>query len=461
MAVGERVLTLAEVARSTGGEVRGDPKIPVRGISVHSAGVRPGALFVALRGPRRDGHDFVPEAAARGAGAALVSRPVEVEIPLVLVPDTAQALLPLAGLWRSRFAVRAIGVTGSVGKTTTAQLIGAVLASTHPVHVSAPEWNAELGVPLTLFGLDATHRFVVVELAMRGLGQIRELCLAVRPEIGVVTNVGHAHLELLGSVENIARAKAELVEALPAHGWAVLHADDPRVRAMSRRTRAQVVFYGIERGEVRAEDIEVDPRGVRFVLRTPQGRIRTGIPLPGRHLVLNALAAAAVGWVCGVPLEAVGEALVRFRPPRMRLEVQRTARGILLVNDAYNASPESLRAAFETVRALRLGRRLVAVLGEMRELGPVREAAHREAGRWCVAEGVDLLVAVGEGGGLIAQGAREAGMPRERVVLVADAEEAARHAAERVEPGDLVLIKASRAVGLERVAEALGWSGSS
>ncbi|MDR7415910.1 MAG: UDP-N-acetylmuramoyl-tripeptide--D-alanyl-D-alanine ligase [Armatimonadota bacterium] len=460
MAGGEGLLTLAEVASATAGVVLGDPRVDICSIAVHSDAVRPGGLFVALRGPRRDGHDFVQAAAARGAAAALVSRPVEAGIPLVLVPDTIQALLPLAALWRSRFAVQAVGVTGSAGKTTTTQLIGAVLASTYPVHVSAPEWNAELGVPLTLFGLEATHRFVVVELAMRGLGQIRELCMAVRPEIGVVTNVGHAHLELLGSVENIARAKAELVEALPAHGWAVLHADDPRVRAMGRKTRAQVVFYGIEEGEVRAEDIEVEAHGVRFVLRTPHGRFRTGLPLPGRHLVLNALAAAAVGWVCGVPLEAVGEILVRFRPPRMRLEVQQTARGVLLVNDAYNASPESLRAAFETVRVLRRGRRLVAVLGEMRELGPAREAAHLEAGRWCAAEGVDLLVAVGEGGGLIARGAREAGMPQERVVLVADAEEAARYAAERVEPGDLVLVKASRAVGLERVAEALGWNGS-
>ncbi len=456
-----RVLTLAEVASATAGAVRGDPQVGIGGVAVHSATVGPGDLFVALRGRRADGHAFVSEAAARGAAAALVSRPVEVEIPQVLVPDTARALLPLAALWRSRFAARAVGVTGSVGKTTTVQMVGAVLATTDPVHVSAPEWNAEQGVPLTLFGLRETHRFVVVELAMRGLGQIEELCRAVRPEIGVVTNVGTAHLELLGSVENIARAKAELVEALPEHGWAVLHADDPRVRAMERRTRARVVFYGIERGEVRAEGIAVESHGVRFVLWTPEGRVPVRLCLPGRHLVSNALAAAAVGWICGVPLGAIADALADFRPPRMRLEVQSTARGVLVVNDAYNASPESLRAAFETVRALRSGRRLVAVLGEMRELGPMREAAHREAGQWCVREGVDLLVAVGEGGALIARGAREAGMPEDRVVWVEDAEEAARCVAERVRPTDVVLVKASRAVGLERVAEALGWSGSS
>ncbi|MCS7172273.1 MAG: UDP-N-acetylmuramoyl-tripeptide--D-alanyl-D-alanine ligase [Armatimonadetes bacterium] len=459
MAGPEKWLTLAEVAKATGGKTRGDPQTSVCGISVHSARVRQGELFVALRGPRRDGHDFVQEAAARGAAAALVSRPVEAGVPLVLVPDTVQALLPLGALWRSRFAVRAVGVTGSVGKTTTVQLIAAVLSSTFPVHVSAPEWNAELGVPLTLFGLEAAHRFVVVELGMRGEGQIRTLCEAVRPEIGVVTNVGTAHLELLGSVEAIARAKGELVEALPENGWAVLNADDPRVCAMARGARARVVFYGTGAGEVHAEDIRVETQGVRFVLCTPQGRLPARLPLPGRHLLSNALAAAAVGWVCGVPLEAVGEALSRFRPPRMRLEVRKSPRDVLLVNDAYNASPESLRAAFETVRVLRGGRRFVAVLGEMRELGPVRETAHLEAGRWCAEEGVEVLVAVGEGGALIARGALEAGMPEERVLLARDAEEAARCAAERVRSGDVVLIKASRAVGLERVAEALGWNG--
>ncbi len=322
----ERVLLLAEVASATGGAVRGDPRVGIRGIAVHSAAVGPGDLFVALRGRRADGHDFVPEAAARGAAAALVGRPVEARIPQVLVPDTARALLPLAALYRSRFRVQAIGVTGSVGKTTTVQLIGAVLSSAYPVHVSAPEWNAELGVPLTLFGLRAAHRFLVVELAMRGLGQIRALCEAVRPEIGVVTNVGSAHLERLGSVENIARAKAELVEALPEHGWAVLHADDPRVRAMGSRTRARVVFYGTERGEVRAEEVRVEAGAVRFVLCTPQGRLPARLPIPGRHLVSNALAAAAVGWVCGVPLEAVGEVLSTFQPPRFRLEVREVAR---------------------------------------------------------------------------------------------------------------------------------------
>ncbi|MDR5708403.1 MAG: UDP-N-acetylmuramoyl-tripeptide--D-alanyl-D-alanine ligase [Armatimonadota bacterium] len=459
MAGPEGWLTLAEVAAATRGETCGDPQTPVCGISVHSARVRSGDLFVALRGPRRDGHDFVQAAAAQGAAAALVCRPVEAKIPLVLVPDTTRALLPLGALWRSRFAVRAIGVTGSVGKTTTAQLIKSVLSSTFPVHASAPEWNAELGVPLTLFGLEATHRFVVVELGMRGEGQIRALCEAVRPEIGVVTNVGTAHLELLGSLEAIARAKAELVETLPEDGWAVLNADDPRVRAMGRRTRARVVFYGIEAGEVRAEDIRVEREGVRFVLCTPEGRFPASLPLPGRHFVSNALAGAAVGWVCGVPPEAVVSALRRFRPPRMRLEVWTTPGGVLLVHDAYNASPESLRAAFESVRVLREGRRLVAVLGEMRELGPVRETAHLETGRQCVEEGVTVLVAVGEGGALIARGALEAGMPEERILRVRDAQAAARCTVELVRPGDVVLVKASRAVGLERVAEALGWSG--
>jgi len=457
MAATETSLTLGEVAEATGGRLLGDPATPICGIAVHSDDVAPGALFVALRGRRADGHDFVPLARARGAAAALTGRTLDVPIPQVVVPDTAQALLPLAAAWRARFPVQAVGVTGSVGKTTTTQMIAVVLAQVGPVRVSAPEWNAELGVPLTLFGLSSSHRFLVVEMAMRGRGQIAALCAVTRPQIGVVTNVGTSHLELLGSVEEIARAKAELVEALPEHGWAILNADDPRVRVMAHRTRARGLLYGFDpAAHVRAVELRIGPEGTTFLLSTPSGCGEVHLSVPGRHLVANALAAAAAGLVCGVPLEAVCAALVAFRPVRMRMEIRLLAGGVVLVNDAYNASPESVRAAFETVRALRGGRRFVAVLGEMRELGSLHEQAHREVGRLCAEEGVDVLVTVGPAGTLIASAAREAGMSPSAILQAQDAEEAARTAQSVVRSGDVVLVKASRAVGLEHVAAALG-----
>jgi len=451
------VLTAQDVAEATGGRVlRGDPRTPLAAVCTDSRRCAPGALFVALPGPRHDGHDFVSDAAGRGASAALVSRNVEAAVTLIHVEDTRKALLPLAEAWRARFPAAGVGVTGSVGKSTTVQMTAAVLRCRYPTWASEPEWNAEVGVPLTVFGLRPEHRYVVVELAMRGLGQIARLCGVVRPQVGVVTRVGAVHTEQLGSVDHVARAKAELVAALPPDGVAVLNGDDPRVRAMAGQTTARVVLYGTgDDCAVRAEDVEVGPDGVRFRVRTAEGTCRAGLPVPSRQLVANALAALAVGLHAGVPLEEAVEALRDFRPPHMRLQLVRASGDVLVLDDSYNASPLSVEAALEVVRALRAGRRLVAVLGEMRELGPLHGPAHREVGRRCAAEGVDLLVVVGEGARELAQAAQESGLPRGRVVWVPDAGAAAREVGQRVRPGDLVLVKGSRAVGLERVVEEL------
>lgn len=449
------VLTVEEVAQATGAQgVWGDPRTPLLSVHTDSRLCRPGALFVALPGPRQDGHDFVVDAARRGAVAALVSRPVRAPLALVHVEDTRRALLPLAAAWRARFSATVVGVTGSVGKSTTVQMVAAVLRTGFSTWASRPEWNAELGVPLAVFGLRPEHRYAVVELAMRGLGQIGQLCHVVRPTVGVVTRVGAVHTEQLGSVDQVAWAKAELVQALPVEGVAVLNGDDPRVRAMAAHTRARVVLYGLGHDcTVRAEEVEVTPTGVRFRVRTEQGVARGELAIPAPALVSNALAALAVGIHAGVPLRDAVEALREFRPPPMRLEIHRTSQDVLVVNDTYNASPLSVEAALEAVRALRAGRRVVAVLGEMRELGPLHEAAHREVARRCVEEGVGFLLAVGEGARELAEAARELGLPQ--VQWVADARAAAEVVAVQVAPGDLVLVKGSRAVGLEHVVEVL------
>lgn len=457
MTGGFGVLTVEEVARATGGRlIRGDPHTPLQSVRIDSRSCGPGALFVALRGPRRDGHEFVGEAAQRGAAAALVSRPAEAALAQVHVPDTRQALLPLAAAWRARFAVTVVGVTGSVGKSTTVQMVATVLGRRFPVHASQPEWNAELGVPLTVFGLRPEHRYAVVELAMRGVGQVAELCRVVHPQVGIVTRVGAAHTEQLGSVERVAQAKAELVQALPRDGVAILNGDDPLVRGMAGRTAAKVVLCGTaDDCDVRADRVEVAADGVRFLVRTGKDSVQGFLPVPSPHFVNNALAAVAVGLQAGVPLEQAVQALGEFRPPRMRLEVVRAPGDVLVLNDAYNASPLSVEAALEAARALRTGRRLVAVLGEMRELGELEVPAHREVGRRCAVEGVDLLVAVGQASRELAHAAVQAGLARDRVVWVPDAQAAALELSGRLRAGDVVLVKGSRAVGLERVVEAL------
>lgn len=453
----EPVLTVAEVAQAVGGQVvAGDSQTLVTHICTDSRACGAGGLFVALRGPRHDGHDFAQDAARRGASAVLVERPLDCTATQVQVPDTLKALLPLAAAWRRKLGVRVVAVTGSVGKSTTVQMVAAVLRTRYPTGASRPEWNAELGMPLALFLLRAEHRYAVLEMAMRGLGQIASLCEVAQPVVGVVTRVGAAHTEQLGSLEQVARAKAELVRALPRDGVAVLNGDDPRVRAMARLTPARVVYYGTGPDvQVRAEDLAADPSGVRFRVHTPGGSARVRLRLPSVSLVHNALAALAVGLTEGVCLQDAVPALEHFTPPPMRLQVVRLADDVLLVNDAYNASPLSVEAALEAVRSLRAGRRVVAVLGEMRELGPLHQEAHRQVGRRCAQEGVDLLVAVGEGARELVEAARAAGFPEASVVWCPDAETAARWVAGQVRAGDLVLVKGSRAVGLEQVSEAV------
>lgn len=450
-------MTLADVAAATGGRiVRGDAGTVVTSVVTDSRHARGGTLFAALRGPHHDGHAFVGDALRRGAVAAVVSHPVDAEIAQVQVGDVLASLLPLAGAWIARFEVTPIGVTGSTGKTTTVRMIDSVLRRAAPTHASEPNWNAEIGVPLTVFSLERHHRYVVVEMAMRGSGQIAQLCQAVRPLIGVVTNVGESHIELLGSVENIARAKAELVEALPPGGAAVLNADDPRVAAMAVRCRCRVVRYGVRSAsDVRAEDVRAAADGSRFRLVTASGAAEVHVPVPGLHIVSNALGAAAVGVLSGVPLESLAAALSEFTAVPGRLHIRRLAGDLVLVDDTYNASPASLRAAFDTLRTLRDKRRLLVVLGGMAELGPLADSAHREAGAMCAAEGTHVLVVVGQNGERIAGGAREAGLPPRAIHRAADSGDAIRAVLDLVRDGDLVLIKGSRAGGLERVTAAL------
>ncbi len=429
-------LQASRVAEVTGGALHGHD-VEIDGVSVDSRTTAPGNLFVALRA-ERDGHDFTADALDAGAAALLVDRPVDAP-SAVVVPDTNAALLALGTHARSRLGDRVVGITGSVGKTSTKDLVAGVLARSHPTWASARSYNNEIGVPLTLLGAPDGTVSTVVEMGMRGFGHIDALCAVARPTMGVVTSVAMVHTELVGDLDGVARAKRELVEALPASGHAVLNAADARVAAMAAHTDARVVWFGQD-GHVSAERVELDEDlRPHFHLVSDWGSVDVSVAARGIHQVSNALAAAAVGLVWDVPLEAVAEGLATAALSPWRMELTRTPAGAVVINDAYNAGPTSMEAALRSLAALPAHRH-VAVLGHMAELGPDGPAEHRRIGEVATALGI-RVVAVAEP----AYGVGD---------LVADAD-AAIAALSPLADGDAVLVKASRAAGLEVVAEAL------
>ena len=459
----------SQLARLAGARVLGDPDALVGpDVVIDSRAATPGSLFVALPGERVDGHDFAAAAVAAGAAAVLCSRPVNVSVPQLIAADAATALADLAtGIVGGAIAAGlvSVGVTGSSGKTSTKDLMAQVLAAAGPTVAPPGSANNEIGVPLTACRVEASTRFLVSELGARGRGHIAWLCGIVHPSVGAVLNVGHAHLGEFGSVDAIAEAKGELVEALPETGWVVLNADDARVAAMANRTHARIARFSTVGdpgpGELRvwADDVTADPfQRAAFRLHAEGAQAGTaGVTLrvSGGHQVANALAAAAVGLSQGMSVEAVAEALSRATSrSRWRMELAERPDGLLVVNDAYNANPDSMAAALRAVAAMRRdGGRLVAVLADMLELGPDAPAAHRTVGEIAATLGFDQVVVLGQFADDIAAGAHK-GVAR--IDRVADRAEAVRVVATYAAGQDVVLVKASRGLALETVAEQLG-----
>ncbi|MFJ6213964.1 UDP-N-acetylmuramoyl-tripeptide--D-alanyl-D-alanine ligase [Streptomyces sp. NPDC092296] len=459
-------LTLAEVATAVGGTLHDvpDPQVRITGpVVVDSRQVRPGGLFAAVAGERADGHDFAAGAVKDGAAAVLASRPVGV--PAVVVDDVVAALGLLARtvVDRLRDGTAVVGLTGSSGKTSTKDLIGQLLERLGPTVCPAGNLNNEIGMPLTALRADEETRHLVLEMGARGKGHIAYLTGITPPRVGVVLNVGTAHLGEFGSRAGIAEAKGELVEALPADGVAVLNADDPLVRAMAARTKARVVFFGeASEAHIRAADVRLDALGrASFTLITPAGSAPVVLRLYGEHHVSNALAAAAVAVEFGMSADDTAAALGEAGAlSRWRMEVVERADGVTVVNDAYNANPDSVRAALRALAAMagteQQRRRTWAVLGEMRELGEDSLAEHDAIGRLAVRLNITKVVAVGgREAAWLDMGAKNEGSWGEESVLVSDADAAIDLLRDQVRPGDVVLVKASRAAGLERVAEAL------
>ena len=461
-------LTVTEVARAVGGDVvvpdGVDPDaVVVDGpVVTDSREAAAGGLYVARVGEQADGHDFVPDAVARGAVAALVTRAVD-GVACVVVPDTQDAFATLAREVVRRLPdLQVVGITGSSGKTSTKDLLGSVLATAGPTVAPVGSYNSEVGVPLTVCRVVADTRFLVVEMGARGIGHVEYLTRMAPPRIGVVLNVGTAHVGEFGSRAAIATAKSELVAALPPDGLAVLNADDPAVRAMSQATSARVALVGeADDAHVRAADVVLDDGGrASFTVYTPSGTSVVRLGLVGRHHVGNSLSVVAVALELGMPLDAVVAALEAARPvSRWRMEVVERGDGVTLVNDAYNANPDSMHAALTALARMGRGRRTWAVLGTMLELGPESETLHAQVGADVVDHGVGELLVVGEAAASLAVGARDrlgvghSAATTVRAVPDADAAEALLR--EELRPGDVVLFKSSRDAGLRLLGDRL------
>jgi UDP-N-acetylmuramoyl-tripeptide--D-alanyl-D-alanine ligase len=427
----------AEIAGIVGGSLHG-PDAEVDGATIDSRAVRGGELFVPVAAAR-DGHDFIAAAVRAGAAAYLTARAAG-DGSAIAVADTVAALGALGAWARNHLPDRVVGITGSTGKTSTKDLLAAVLRRVHVVAVSPQSFNNELGVPLTLFNAPGDSEVAVVEMGSRGSGHISHLCELARPTVGVVTNVGLAHTSTLGSIEAVARAKSELPAALPAAGTAVLNADDDRVVAMKATTSASVLTYGLEAGDVRAHHVSLDGElRPSFRLLTPWGDVDVVLSARGAHQVSNALAAAAAALTLDVDVDDVAAGLAGAELSPWRMEVSRTPAGAIVVNDAYNANPQSTEAALRALARID-ARRHIAVLGPMLELGDASVVEHRRIGDLARALGIGTIVSVG---------APEYGGDD------VDDVEAARTRLGKLGAGDAVLVKASRAAGLERLAHAL------
>ena len=461
-------LTANEIASLTDGElIAGDGWSTATSFSIDSRVLHPGACFVALAA-ERDGHDFVGDAAARGATVALVARPVPGiatgSTAVVQVADPLVALGRLGGRARDalRPGVAVVAITGSSGKTGTKDLTAAALSGSRVVHASPGSYNNEAGVPLTLLGAPSDVDSVVLEMGARAPGDIAVLCAIARPSVGVITNIGMAHAGPLGGPAGIARVKGELFEALPTDGIGVLDANDPATPGLTARTTARVLLVSARAAgldaDVRARDVKLDTElRAAFVVESPWGSGPVQLSVHGDHQVVNALLAATVALSSGVPFDSMVSGLESVRPAEWRMEVVHTPSGLVVLHDAYNANPSSTEAALRALAQLDVGGRRVAVLGEMRELGEHSEQEHARIGRLVAELGIEVLVAVGAEARPLADAAADAGSAQAEhldVHAVRDADAALRELRGLVDADDAVLVKGSRAVGLEQVANA-------
>lgn len=429
-------------------------------ITTDTRKITPGALFVALKGERFNGEDFAAKAVEAGAAGVLVSSAYQgpVDLPATIiqaVSDTQLAYQQLAGFWRQKFQIPVIAITGSNGKTTTKDMTASVLSAKFPVLKTQANFNNEIGLPYTLLQLNDLHQAAVVEIGMRGLNQISALAPFAAPSIGIVTNVGETHIELLGSIENIAKAKSELVEAIPSGGTVILNNDNPYTAAMRDKAAqgVKIITFGIDKdADIKADNLVSNDNSTTFQCRIGNDGplCQMTIPMLGKHNVSNALAAVAAGYCLGLEPQEIARGLSELHMTGMRFECRKLG-DYNIINDAYNASPMSMEASLSTLHQVTNGKRAIAVLGDMLELGHVAVAAHRKVGQQAAEAGASCVITLGEMGREIAAGAKEAGL--KQVYACDTHQQAADRLKALLKPGDTVLFKGSRGMAMEKIID--------
>lgn len=467
-------VTVKQLHRIIGGKIHADDEIrmrEVKGLTWDSREVKNGNIFLAMPGERVDGNDYIPQAVYNGAGAVICTKEPsdatltladEFVCPVIWIDDAQKALNNLAKYWRGRLHAIVVGVTGSTGKTSTKDYLVAVLSQRFKVFATQGNHNNELGVPATILSADEDCEVLIVEMGMRGLGQIQKLCRIVQPTLGVVTNIGVSHMELLGSRENIALAKSELLSALPPAGVAFLNADDDMTDALIEDAHLssrglEVKSFGLSEGasyKARALQARQDAC-YDFELFTPYASQAVSLSMPGKHNVLNALAAASVGDYLGVHLDKIAQGLHSLQGSNMRLETIESPKGFTIINDAYNANPDSMKASLDILKNLNCEGHRYAVLGDMGELGEDEQTMHQEVGTYAATSGLDGLICVGKLARNIAKGAQDANMAQAVIKSFDTIEEASEYLKTILQEKDFVLLKASRFMGFEAIAKEL------
>lgn len=463
--------TVGEILKATGGELLcGDTTHVFETVCIDSRSISARDVFVAIVGDVHDGHSFLNEVARQGVGGLIVAREKIAEkqiaewqsqnIACVAVDDTTRALGDLAAFHRSRSDVAVIAITGSNGKTTTRQMTAAVVGGKFNTLSTSGNYNNQIGVPLTLLRLTPEHRWAVVEVGTNSPGEIARLTQICAPDIGVITNIGPAHLEGLGSLDGVMHEKEQLIEHLKAKGRAVLNADDHRVQAIADRTSKEVLLYGLaETAGIRATAVHEKTTGIAFSLDLPQETLTVDLKVPGQFMVLNALAAASVGYLLELPAAEIKTGLETFAPAWGRMNIFQTPNGIHVIDDTYNANPDSMKAAITTLKTLCANNRSLFVAGDMLELGAQAESLHKQVGAWAAVANIDKLLITGEFAAAVASGAMDAKMKHENI-LTGTREELFDALQESLKPGDWLLIKGSRGARMDLIVEDIkNWAG--
>lgn len=447
-------ITLTQAAEFTGGTVIGDADVRIFGISTDSRSIPEHGLYLPIIGERFDGHDFIAAAVQNGAAAVVSDRDADCGVPVLRVEDTRRALLALAGGYRSLFDIPVVGVTGSVGKTTTKEMIASVLSQKLDTLYTQGNLNNEIGMPLTVFRMEESTQAAVLEMGMNHFGEISRMTAQAQPTIGVITNIGTSHIEYLGSREGICRAKLELLEGLRAGGTAVLCGDEPLLWEKRNALGVNTVYFGIQnpQAQVTADSIVLSDDKVSFTVRAFDKCFDAEVNAAGQHNVLNALAATAVGLLCGLSTEEIAAGLAAFRSVGMRQRIYQQD-GFTIFADCYNASPDSVEASLAVLRDLRVEGRRIAVLGGMRELGDYAQEGHSRCGR-CAAQCADAMYLYGDGAEDYRRGALESGMKAECIRIFDSHEALAQALRQDAAPGDALLFKGSRYWAMEQALEA-------